>query len=217
VDAGTTIKPTFDYTIDKDDNWNDSVPDIINIPADQNVTVTNGATLTINPGKTINFGQNSCLIVEQGSMVRANGLSNNKINFNFSGQTGGISLYHYSEFSHVNISNANTGIYISGINGLNEYFPNISQVNFINNNIGIKLYNSIASNNDSLSWCKFQDNDDYGIYLENSYLNITGVQNSNYEIDNSNIGVILCGSSELKSSRYQYSYATCRATCLSQA
>lgn len=173
----------------------------ITVPSNQNVTVTNGATLTINPGKTINFGQNSHIIVESNGRIDALGTSSNRINFNFTGQTGGITLYNYCEFEHVNISNANTGMHIRDCN---YEFSTVHDVNFTNNSIGLKVTNTISGSDQAVEVCKFQNNSDYGIYLDNSESILWGSIATNDVIDNSNIGVMLSNSSELRSYDYNF-------------
>ena len=143
-----------------------------------NVTISNGTTVTIPQKFTLAFGDNYLLSVY--GTLNAQGTSANPVTFIRSGSSGtwnGIRYYSGSSgtIQYADISNAYVGIYA------NNSSPTISHVNISNCTYGVRpYYSSISLSHSAINNCN------YGIYAQSGYPNI-----NNSTISNCSYGVYL--------------------------
>ncbi|MGD0338316.1 MAG: T9SS type A sorting domain-containing protein [Bacteroidota bacterium] len=155
-----------------------------NVITDRNITVSNGITLTIQPGtgNQLVFNNNSSLIAN--GTLNAVGTSSNRITFDFvspnSSAQNGIKFNSSSgsSLSYCDIKNAYAAIYCNGASTL----PPISYCVISNNTMGIRLNNVVVSSS-QISHNKIISNSYYGILLYNSSptnISIDTILNSPY-------------------------------------
>jgi len=162
-----------------------------NIEVDNNaqITIKEGATLKIESGTEVDFGEDAKLVVEGG--IQAGETDADRVNFNFTNETGGIVLNSINKESYikeVNISNAYWGIKISNCEPSALILNNIE---FVNNRIGLKCSNTVINRD---YWAHYTfDNNETGIELYNSNVPIYGGFNVGNEgvIKNSGKGINL--------------------------
>ncbi|MDZ7725626.1 MAG: C1 family peptidase [candidate division KSB1 bacterium] len=120
------------------------------------LTITDGANLTIEPSVSLDFGANSCLIIDEAAIQCED------VAFNFTSNTGGITIdnpSNYCSFNTVEISNAATGLAIENCSSAN--MPDIALVKFLNNDIGLRIDNTTATVTDfQIHSCQFSNNND---------------------------------------------------------
>ncbi|MDZ7724338.1 MAG: trypsin-like peptidase domain-containing protein [candidate division KSB1 bacterium] len=157
-------------------------------------TVENGALMTIDEGVSVDFGANSCLIIDEAAIQCEDAA------FNFTSNTGGITIdnpSNYCSFNTVEISNASTGLAIENCSSVN--MPDIALVKFLNNDIGLRIDNTTATVTDfQIHSCQFSNNNDYGIYLYNSTIGVGYRPYGSYGmIENSSSGILCASNTDL--------------------
>ncbi|GAB1444088.1 hypothetical protein MASR2M39_29340 [Ignavibacteriales bacterium] len=125
---------------------NESVSKDITVEAA--VTISNNAVLTVQPGKTLKFINNSKLVLIGGGKLKALGTTNNKITFNFVSKnwTAGNGIFNYNKSAVIKnalIKNASVGLYSYYSEGDTLDNVEITQCDF-----GLSLYNSYNNGND---------------------------------------------------------------------
>ncbi|MBE2279543.1 MAG: T9SS type A sorting domain-containing protein [Ignavibacteriaceae bacterium] len=125
---------------------NENVSKDIIVEAD--VTISNNATLTVQPGKTLEFRNNAKLILIGGGKLKAIGTTNSKITFDFVSKnwTAGNGILNYNKSAVIKnalIKNSAVGFYSYYSEGDTLENVEITQCYF-----GISLYNSYNNGDD---------------------------------------------------------------------
>ncbi|MBN2571858.1 MAG: hypothetical protein JXA68_06990 [Ignavibacteriales bacterium] len=194
------LSNSYPYEI-KESNYFTGIPTSVTanltVPAgvheiNANVTVQNGATLTLSPGATLKFAENINLTVNSGGKLIANGTLENPIRFerkNTQSRWGNVNLYsNDNQLSYCVIDGGNYNVYIRGNNntlshctsqngnyGMVTYLQlsggqwssfNADNCLFQNNYIGISArytYGGITN-------CEIKNNTGHGLYSNNCYI-----------------------------------------------